>query len=197
MEESTMPYLHLDLAQSYPSETKRELATRLCHLYADVMQTQLWRPNVGIAELGEDNLFHLGKDGLESITMVLVEIRRGRSPDVRLELGRRIVDICAEVLGVPKRTVLVEFTVHTGDEMLRDGTGPASGQLRKPRRESRIRLYRLHEPAETNRSATGRAAAVTSGEAAGKMSNAGLALKGNADSLRRGAEYVAGDHRRP
>jgi hypothetical protein len=85
------------------------------------MQTQLWRPNVGIAELGGDNLFHLGKDGLESITMVLVEIRRGRSPDVRLELGRRIVDICAEVLGVPKRTVLVEFTVHTGDEMLRDG----------------------------------------------------------------------------
>ena len=116
-----MPYLHLDLAQTYPSETKRELATRLCHLYADVMQTQLWRPNVGIAELGEDNLFDLGKDGLESITMVLVEIRRGRSPDVRLELGRRIVGICAEVLGVPKRMVLVEFTVHTGDEMLRDG----------------------------------------------------------------------------
>ena len=115
-----MPYLHLDLAQTYPSETKRELATRLCHLYADVMQTQLWRPNVGIAELGEDNLLHLGKDGLESITMVLVEIRRGRSPDLRLELGRRIVDICAEVLGVPKRTVLVEYTVHTGDEMLRD-----------------------------------------------------------------------------
>jgi phenylpyruvate tautomerase PptA (4-oxalocrotonate tautomerase family) len=116
-----MPYLHLDLAKSYPPETKRELATRLCHLYADVMQTQLWRPNVGIAALGEDNLFHLGKDGLESITMVLVEIRRGRSPELRLELGRRIVDICAEVLGVPKRTVFVEFTVHTGDEMLRDG----------------------------------------------------------------------------
>jgi phenylpyruvate tautomerase PptA (4-oxalocrotonate tautomerase family) len=116
-----MPYLHLDLARAYPSETKRELATRLCHLYADVMQTQLWRPNVGIAELGPDNLFHLGKDGLESIMMVLVEIRRGRSLDLRLELGRRIVDICAEVLGVPKRTVLVEFTVHTGEEILRDG----------------------------------------------------------------------------
>jgi hypothetical protein len=85
------------------------------------MQTQLWRPNVGIAELAADNLFHLGEDGLEPITMVLVEIRRGRSLDQRLELGRRIVDICTEVLGVPKRTVLVEFTVHTGDEMLRDG----------------------------------------------------------------------------
>ena len=116
-----MPYLRLDLAKTYPPQTKRELATRLCHLYADVMQTQLWRPNVGIAELGEDNLFHLAEDGLGSITMVLVEIRRGRSLDRRLELGRRIVDICAEVLGIPKRTVLVEFTVHTGEEMLRDG----------------------------------------------------------------------------
>lgn len=116
-----MPYLHLDLAQTYPSEIKRELASRLCHLYADVMQTQLWRPNVGIAELGRDNLFHLGEDGLEPITMVLVETRRGRSLDQRLELGRRIVDICSEVLGVSKRTVLVEFTVHAGDEMLRDG----------------------------------------------------------------------------
>jgi phenylpyruvate tautomerase PptA (4-oxalocrotonate tautomerase family) len=115
-----MPYLHLNLAKKYPSQTKRDLATRLCRLYSDVMQTQSWRPNVGIAELGEDNLFHLGPDGLESITMVLVEIRRGRSLDQRLELGRGIVDICSEVLGVPERTVLVEFTVHSGDEILRD-----------------------------------------------------------------------------
>jgi len=132
-----MPYLHLNVAKTYPSETKRELATRLCRLYADVMQTQLWRPNVGIAELGEDNLFHLGADGLEPITMVLVEIRRGRSLDQRLELGRRIVDICGKVLGVPKRTVLVEFTVHSGDEMLRDGEWAgdwtaAEGSAEKP-----------------------------------------------------------------
>jgi hypothetical protein len=53
--------------------------------------------------------------------MVLVEIRRGRSVDLRFELGRRIVDICTEVLRVPKRTVLVELAVHTGDEILRDG----------------------------------------------------------------------------
>jgi phenylpyruvate tautomerase PptA (4-oxalocrotonate tautomerase family) len=115
-----MPYLHLNLAKRYPSQAKRDLATRLCRLYSDVMQTQSWRPNVGIAELGEDNLFHLGPDGLESITMVLVEIRRGRPLDQRLELGRGIVDICSEVLGVPERTVLVEFTVHSGDEILRD-----------------------------------------------------------------------------
>lgn len=120
-----MPYLHLNLAKKYPAQTKRELATRLCQLYSEVMQTQSWRPNVGIAELGEDNLFHLGPDGLETITMVLVEIRRGRSLDQRLELGRRIVDICTDVLQVPKQTVLVEFTVHSGDEILRDGNWAA------------------------------------------------------------------------
>jgi hypothetical protein len=90
------------------------------------MQTQSWRPNVGIAELGGDNLLHLGEDGLESITMVLVEIRRGRSPELRLELGRRIVDICTDVLGVPKKTGLVEFTIHSGDEILRDGEWTAA-----------------------------------------------------------------------
>jgi phenylpyruvate tautomerase PptA (4-oxalocrotonate tautomerase family) len=55
-----MPYLHLDLPGTYPVEVKRELASRLCKLYAEVMETQPWRPNVGIAELGKDNLYHLG-----------------------------------------------------------------------------------------------------------------------------------------
>ena len=61
-----MPYLHLDLPGTYPVEVKRELATRLCMLYALVMETPRWRPNVGIAELGRDNLYHLGADGLDS-----------------------------------------------------------------------------------------------------------------------------------
>ena len=65
-----MPYLHLDLPGKFQTAQKRELAARLCRLYADVMQTQTWRPNIGIAELGEDNLFHLEADGLEPIVMV-------------------------------------------------------------------------------------------------------------------------------
>lgn len=53
--------------------------------------------------------------------MVLVEFRRGRPPEKRLALGRAIVDICVELLGVPRRTVMVEFSPHTGQEVLRDG----------------------------------------------------------------------------
>jgi phenylpyruvate tautomerase PptA (4-oxalocrotonate tautomerase family) len=106
---------------TYPVPVKRELATRLCKLYAEVMETRLWRPNVVIAELGKENLYHLGSDGLETITMVMVEFRRGRPAATRLALARAIVDICVELLGVPRETVMVEFTPHPGEEILRDG----------------------------------------------------------------------------
>lgn len=119
--EKTVPYLHLDLPGRFPAAQKRELAARLCHLYADVMQTQTWRPNIGIAELGEDNLFHLGPDGLEPIVMVLVEFRAGRPSEYRLKLSDGIVDACVDILGVPRRCVLVEFTPHVGEEIYRDG----------------------------------------------------------------------------
>ncbi|MGN6114307.1 MAG: tautomerase family protein [Nitrobacter sp.] len=121
LKEEAMPYLHVDLPAKYDAAQKRDLADRLCRLYASVMKTQLWRPNVGIAELGEDNLFHLGADGLEPIVMVLVEFRAGRPSGYRLELAKGIVDVCVEILGVPRRWVLVEFTPHVGEEIYRDG----------------------------------------------------------------------------
>jgi len=42
-----MPYMHLDLSRAYATAVKRDLATRLCNLYAEVMQTRSWPPNVG------------------------------------------------------------------------------------------------------------------------------------------------------
>ncbi len=50
-----MPYLHPDLRGTYPVKVERELATRLFKPYAKVMETHLWRPNVGITELGKHN----------------------------------------------------------------------------------------------------------------------------------------------
>src|SRR5258707_14361621 len=102
-----MPYLHLDFPGTYPVEVKRELATHLCKLYAELMETQLWRPNVGFSELGQDNLYRLGLDGLESITMVLVECRRGRTAQPRLAFGRAIVDASGELVRVARPAVFV------------------------------------------------------------------------------------------
>jgi len=53
--------------------------------------------------------------------MVMVEFRRGRPAEKRLALGRAIVELCVELLGVPGETVMVEFTPHPGEEILRDG----------------------------------------------------------------------------
>jgi hypothetical protein len=90
-----MPYLHLDLPGTYPVDVKRELATRLCKLYADVIETQLWRPNVGIAELGKDNLYHLGFDGREPHHHGhgRVHTASGRRDPPRWKLGCRL-DTC-------------------------------------------------------------------------------------------------------
>ena len=53
--------------------------------------------------------------------MVMVEFRRGRAAEKRLTLGRAIVDVCVELLRAPRRSVMVEFTPHVGEEILRDG----------------------------------------------------------------------------
>ena len=127
-----MPYLHLDLPGTYPVQVKRELATRLCKLYAEVMETQLWRPNVGIAELGKDNLYHLGSEGLEPVTMVMVEFRRGRPAEKRLALGRAIVDICVELLGVPRRTVWSSSRRIRAKRSSATETGPQTGHPPRP-----------------------------------------------------------------
>ena len=95
----------------------------------------MWRPNVGIVELGADNLFHLGEDGLESITMVLVEIRRGRSLDKRFELGQRIVDICTEVLGVSKGPYSSNSPSIPATKFYVTASGLTTGRPRKPLRD--------------------------------------------------------------
>jgi hypothetical protein len=71
------------------------------------------------AKNSKTNLYHLGSDGLEPMTMV--EFRRGRPAERRLALGRAIFNICVAQLGVPRRTIMVEFTSHLGEEILRAG----------------------------------------------------------------------------
>lgn len=125
-----MPYLQINLPGQYASEKKRALGLRFCELYSKIMKTQSWRPNVGISELGENNLMRIGANGPEPVIMILVEYRRGRPANYRLELARKLVEACEEILDVSQSSVLVEFTPHDGNEMFRDGNwvadwGPA------------------------------------------------------------------------
>src|SRR5262245_51180293 len=90
-DDPTLPYLHLDLAKTYLSRTKRDLAACLRRLYADVMQTQLWRPYVGIAELVRTTCFALaGKGWSRSRCSSCATQMRQKEPGRAAEtLGRR------------------------------------------------------------------------------------------------------------
>jgi hypothetical protein len=57
--------------------------------------------------------------------MVMVEVRRGRLAEKRLALGRAIVEIRVELFGVLRRMVMVEFTPHSGEAILRGGNWAA------------------------------------------------------------------------
>jgi len=65
--------------------------------------------------------YHLGSDGLEPITMVMVEFRRGRSAEKRLALGRAIVDVCVELLGGAPPDGLGRVHTACGGRDARDG----------------------------------------------------------------------------
>jgi len=55
------------------------------------------------------------------MSLCIVEVRAGRPSESRLRLAHGIVDACVDILGLPRRTVFVEFTAHVGEEMYRDG----------------------------------------------------------------------------
>jgi phenylpyruvate tautomerase PptA (4-oxalocrotonate tautomerase family) len=116
-----MPYLSVNAPLKIQAEAKEQLARELIAAYSEIMQTQLWRPNVGIIEMGEGNVVHLADDALESIMMVMVEYRRGRPHELRLQLARRIAKVCHQILQFPEKNVLIEFTPHDGNEIYRNG----------------------------------------------------------------------------
>ncbi len=80
--------------------------------------------------------------------MVLVEIRRARSLDQRLELGRRIVDIRTEVLNGPKGRYSSNSLSTPGTKSSVKTNGLKTGRLRRllaADRRSRGFPHRTHD----------------------------------------------------
>ena len=121
-----MPYLQLDVPKQYSVEVKRLLARRMGETYARVMETKPNIVSVTIRELPEGSMWHCGDDEPEPGALLMCDIRRGRPPEQRAELGKALVEVCVEVLGLPSDRLPVEFTQHAGDEMYRYGRGLAS-----------------------------------------------------------------------
>ena len=114
-----MPYLQLDVNDHYPTATKQRLAEKMCHTYADMMSVDVRRISVAIRELGEGGVWRIpDADGpAVPVALMMLDIRKERPPELRVELAKALCAHCIEILGVREDRLNVEFTQHTGDEM--------------------------------------------------------------------------------
>lgn len=118
-----MPYLQLDVNGRYPVEVKQRLAQTLSATYADLMSVDLRRISIAIRELGEGGVWRMIDDQPTPVSMLMCDIRRGRSAELRLELAKALCRDCVEILGLNAERLNVEFTQHAGDEMYHPSLG--------------------------------------------------------------------------
>jgi len=120
-----MPYLQLDLNDHYPAATKQRLAAKMSATYAQMMSVDIRRISVAFRELGTGNVWRVAETGGEPVpvAVMMLDIRRGRPADLRMEVAKALCAHCIEILGLQEDRLNVEFTQHAGDEMFHPALG--------------------------------------------------------------------------
>ena len=120
-----MPYLQLDVNESYPVESKKELALRMSRTYASMMSVDIRRITVAVRELGPGTVWRIPEADAEPVpvALLMLDIRRGRSAELRMEVAKALCAHCIEMLGLREDRLNVEFTQHDGDEMYHPALG--------------------------------------------------------------------------
>lgn len=120
-----MPYLQLDVNESYPIESKKELALRMSRTYASMMSVDIRRITVAVRELGPGSVWRIPEADTEPVpvALLMLDIRRGRSAELRMEVAKALCAHCIEMLGLREDRLNVEFTQHDGDEMYHPALG--------------------------------------------------------------------------
>lgn len=118
-----MPYLQLDVNGSYTTEQKKALAEQMCRSYADLMKVDIRRISVAIRECGNHGVWRWVEGGVVPASVLMLDIRAGRSPEMRAQLARQLIADCTALLGLENDRLNVEFTQHSGDEMFHPTLG--------------------------------------------------------------------------
>ena len=114
-----MPYLQLDVNDHDAPALKQRLAERMCRTYAEMMSVDIRRISVAIRELGEGGVWRMPDPACEPVpvALMMLDIRQGRPPELRMALAQALCAHCIELLGLREDRLNVEFTQHAGDEM--------------------------------------------------------------------------------
>ncbi|EDZ99004.1 conserved hypothetical protein [Burkholderia sp. H160] len=120
-----MPFLQLDVNDHYSVESKRLLAAKMCETYARMMSVDVRRITVAIRELGQGSVWRIAEEDGEPVpvALMMLDIRRGRPPELRMELAKALCALSVEILGLREDRLNVEFTQHSGDEMYHPALG--------------------------------------------------------------------------
>lgn len=120
-----MPYLQLDVNSSYSVADKKRLAAKMCQTYSLMMEVDIRRISVAIRELGEGGVWRITEVGGEPelVSLMMLDIRRGRPAALRMEVAKALCAHCVEILGLSEDRLNVEFTQHDGDEMYHPSLG--------------------------------------------------------------------------
>lgn len=114
-----MPYLQLDVIGPHSAASKQRLAAQMSQTYAEMMSVDIRRISVAIRELGEGGVWRIPEAGGEPVpvSVMMLDIRKGRSAELRMEVAKALCAHCVEILGLSEDRLNVEFTQHSGDEM--------------------------------------------------------------------------------
>lgn len=84
------------------------------------------RISIAIRELGEggeDGVWRMIDNELTLVSILMCDIRRDRSAELRLEVAKVLCRNCVDILGLSEDRLNVEFTQHAGDEMYHPSLG--------------------------------------------------------------------------
>jgi len=120
-----VPYLQLDVIRSFAAADKKRLAAAMSETYSRMMSVDIRRVSVAIRELGDGGLWRILEAGQEPspVSMLMLDIRAGRSADLRMEVAKALCEHCVSILGLEADRLNVEFTQHSGDEMYHPALG--------------------------------------------------------------------------
>jgi phenylpyruvate tautomerase PptA (4-oxalocrotonate tautomerase family) len=112
-----MPYLQLDVNGRHAAADKKRLAKQLSETYARLMSVDIRRISIAIREVGEGGVWRMVDGEPVEVSVLMCDIRRGRSAELRLEVAKALCRDCIDFLGLREDRLNVEFTQHSGDEM--------------------------------------------------------------------------------
>ncbi|MFW5903138.1 MAG: tautomerase family protein [Halolamina sp.] len=110
-----MPYLQFDADFRIPDEQAAPFQRAVAELYADVMDADTRYTAVAVRD---DVSLYLGRAEGKKRVVVSADVREGRSPERKRDLGLALIDLVNETFDVPTANQKVVFTEHAGHQMM-------------------------------------------------------------------------------